>query len=63
MFDNIVFFNNFFVVACIFVITSTILKVNTYNIEMQTLIGLICLINTLNSLGLFTFFSYIMIIA
>ena len=41
MFDNIVFFNNFFVVAYIFFIMRTIKKVNLYNIEMQTLIDLI----------------------
>ena len=40
MFDNMAFFNNFFVAAYIFSITSTIKKVNSYNIEMQTLIDL-----------------------
>ena len=37
MFDNTAFLNNFFVVACIFFMMSTIEKVNLYNIEMQTL--------------------------
>ena len=40
MFDNMVFFSNFFVVAYIFFIMSTIKKVNPYDIEMQTLIDL-----------------------
>ena len=38
MFDNMVLFNNFFVVAYIFFIRSTINQINPYNIEMQTLI-------------------------
>ena len=41
MFDNVVFFNNFFILAYIFFIMSTIKKVCPYNIEMQTLIDLI----------------------
>ena len=41
MFDDIVFFYNFFIVAYIFFITRTMKKVNLYNIEMQTLIDLI----------------------
>ena len=41
MFDDIVFLNNFFVVAYTFFIMRTILKINLYNIEMQTLIDLI----------------------
>ena len=40
----------------------TIKKVNLYNIEMQTLIDLIYLINTIDSLGLLIFFSYLIII-
>ena len=41
MFDDIVFFYNFFIVAYIFFLTRTMKKVNLYNIEMQTLIDLI----------------------
>ena len=41
MFDDLVFFYNFFIVAYIFFITRTMKKVNLYNIEMQTLIDLI----------------------
>ena len=40
MFDNMAFLNNFFVVANIFFIMSTIKKVDPYSIEMQTLIDL-----------------------
>ena len=40
MFDNMAFFNNFFVVANIFFMMSAINEVNPYNIEMQTLIDL-----------------------
>ena len=40
MLDNMAFFHNFFVVAYIFFIMSTIKKVNPYNIEIQTLIDL-----------------------
>ena len=63
MFDNMTFFNIFFVVAYIFFIMSTIKKVNPYNIEMQTLIDLVYEINTTNSLGLLIIFSYLIIIA
>ena len=64
MFDNVVFFNNFFILAYIFFIMSTIKKAYPYNIEMQTLIDLINQINTTNCLGLFyfIFFSYLTII-
>ena len=41
MFDNMVFFYNFFVVAYTFFIMSTIKKVNPYGTDMQTLIDLI----------------------
>ena len=41
MFNNIVFFDNFFVVAYIFLIMRTIKKAILYNIGMQTLIDLI----------------------
>ena len=41
MFDNVVFFNNLFVLAYIFFIMSTIKKVYPHNIEMQILIDLI----------------------
>ena len=49
MFDNMVFFNNFFVVAYIFFIMSTIKNLNSYNIEMQTLIDFIYKINTIKT--------------
>ena len=57
MFDNVVFFNNFFIVGLHIFHNEHNLKVYPYNIEMQTLIDLINYINTTNCRGLFYFFQ------